>query len=537
MKSTSRALATYVQWVSVLLIIAAVIVLIRILPVDRAVEALSGWAGEVGIVGPIVIGLIYIAGTLLFIPGSALTLAAGALFGPWKGTVTVSLASTTGAALAFLIARYLARRKVEQQAKRYPKFAAIDKAIGEGGWRIIAMLRLTPVVPFNLSNYLFGLTAIRFWPCVLTSWIAMMPATFMFVYLGHIGSQGVAAAAGVSSSRSPGEWVLLGVGFLATVGVTVYVTRIAGRAIKERTEIETTMNSTEPEPETQTESRPATWPVSATITAVLAVILTGTAAYAHKNRDAIQGPFGPISATLVEAYDSQEGSSMFDHSAFEELLKRHVDADGWVNYEGLKTDAGQLDGYIQALGKAPFDTFGRDQKLAFLINAYNAFTLRLILDHYPIESIKDIPGAKRWKDKRWSLAGKIVSIDDIEHKEIRPKFREPRIHFALVCAAVGCPKLRNEAYHADRLERQLDDQTRYVHTHDRWFRFGPDGNVVHLTELYDWYGGDFKQVAGSVLAFAARYSPPLKEAIDSKRKLKTKWLGYDWKLNDKKNAP
>ena len=174
--------------------------------------------------------------------------------------------------------------------------------------------------------------------------------------------------------------------------------------------------------------------------------------------------------------------------------------------------------------------------LALLNNAYNAFTLRLILDHLDdgrLESIKDIPASKRWKARRWVVGGHTWSLDDIEQKQIRPHFREPRIHFALVCAAVGCPPLRNEAYRAQRLEEQLEDQARYVHGQDRWFRYDESAGVVHLTELYNWYDSDCEQVAGSVLAYAARYSPALKRDLDQGRKPSIRWLTYDWQLNKK----
>lgn len=225
----------------------------------------------------------------------------------------------------------------------------------------------------------------------------------------------------------------------------------------------------------------------------------------------------------------------FDHSAFDALLAKHVDKDGWVDYEGLHKDAALLDSYIASLGNAPFAELGRDQKLALLINAYNAFTLRLILDHYPIKSIKDIPSAKRWDAKRWRISTMTLSLNQIEHEQIRPKFAEPRIHFALVCAAIGCPKLRNEAYQAERIEEQLEDQTRYLHSHDRWFGYQPGAKEVHLTKLYKWYGADFEQVAGSVLDFAARYSSALKIAIEKDKTPRIKWLDYDWTLNDRNN--
>ncbi len=212
-------------------------------------------------------------------------------------------------------------------------------------------------------------------------------------------------------------------------------------------------------------------------------------------------------------------------------MNEYVDDAGYVDYAGLAERQSDLNGYLASLGSAPFDAMGRDEKLALLINAYNAFTLRLILDYYPLDSIRDIASGDRWDAERFKIAGTTYSLNQIEHEQIRPKFREPRIHFALVCAAVGCPKLRNEAFTGERLEEQLEDQTRYVHSHDRWFRFDAASNAVDLTQLYDWYGGDFKQEAGSVLQFASRYSPELKAALDAGAKPKVRWLDYDWSLN------
>ena len=151
-----------------------------------------------------------------------------------------------------------------------------------------------------------------------------------------------------------------------------------------------------------------------------------------------------------------------------------------------------------------------------------------------VASIKDIPARKRWDDVRWNVGGNLWSLNQIEHEQIRPKFSEPRIHFALVCAAVGCPPLRNEAYTGDRLEAQLEAQTRLVHRDGRWFRYDRDRNTVHLTKLYEWYGGDFKQAAGSVPRYVAAYSPQLKEAVDAGRPPNVRWLDYDWSLNEQK---
>ena len=525
------------RWTSLIVIGVASIVMIRSLPFEQAIDRLQTTVGDLGPLGPIVFGLAYVVAALLFVPGSALTLASGALFGPLWGTVTVSVSSTTAAALAFLIARYLARDKVATQAAKFPKFAAIDEAIGQGGPKIVAMLRLSPAVPFSLGNYLYGLTSIRFWPYLLASWIFMLPGTFMYVYLGHVGQVGLSAAAGTQTKRTPAEWALLAVGLLATAAVTVYVTRLARKAIRERTHIQdTNQPPSSTELPMQTDANPSRWPLSATILPLLAIVTLAGATYSCTHRSTLRGLFGPPTAKLQEAYAQTSGSANFDHSAFDALLKKHVDGDGWVDYAALLKDSTKLDDYLMSIERVEFDRLGRDEKLALLINAYNAFTLRLILDNYPVDSIKDIPDAKRWDAKRWNVGGNIWSLNQIEHDQIRPKFVEPRVHFALVCAAVGCPILRNEVYAGDRIGEQLDEQSRYVHSHDRWFRFDRDKNVVQLTKLYDWYGGDFNQVAGSVLDFAARYSPELKRVIDSGTKPRIEWLDYDWTLNDRESG-
>ena len=528
--------AGVLKWLSGAVIVVSCIVMIRSLPFDEAIDRLQTTVGDLGLWGPIVFGLAYVVAALLFVPGSALTLASGALFGPLWGTVTVSVSSTTAAALAFLIARYLARDKVATQAAKFPKFAAIDEAIGQGGPKIVAMLRLSPAVPFSLGNYLYGLTSIRFWPYLLASWMFMLPGTFMYVYLGHVGQVGLATAAGSQTKKTPGEWALLAAGLLATIAVTVYVTRLARKAIRERTHIQdATASAAKMEQSVLPKNDSPRWPLSATLLALLAIVTLAGATYSCTHRTTLRGLFGPPAAKLHEAYSQTADSLTFAHSIFDSLLKDHVDGDGWVDYAALRSDESKLDRYLQSLGHVDFDRLGRNEKLALLINAYNAFTLRLILDHYPVNSIKDIPDAERWDAKRWNVGGNTWSLNQIEHEQIRPKFVEPRVHFALVCAAVGCPKLRNEAYQAGRIDEQLDDQTRYVHTHDRWFEFDAPKGVVRLTKLYDWYGGDFKQVAGSVLDFAARYSPELKRVIDGGTKPRIEWLNYDWKLNDKTN--
>jgi uncharacterized membrane protein YdjX (TVP38/TMEM64 family) len=218
-------------------IVVSVLLTLRRLPVDPVVRSLSGWLEGLGPRAPVIFGLLYVLAVVLLVPGSALTLAAGAFFGLAGGVLVASVAATTGSALAFLIARYLARGRITHLLERYPKFCAVDRAVSAGGWKIVVLLRLSPVIPFNLQNYLYGLTGIRFWPCVLASAVAMLPGTFLYVYLGYLGRAGLEAAAGDSQTASLAGWALAVVGLVATVVVTVYVARLARRALRQQGEM------------------------------------------------------------------------------------------------------------------------------------------------------------------------------------------------------------------------------------------------------------------------------------------------------------
>jgi uncharacterized membrane protein YdjX (TVP38/TMEM64 family) len=211
-------------------IVAGGVVLARRLPVASWAGGLAGWVEGLGPWGPLAFGVVYVVAVLLMVPTWPLTMAAGAAFGVVKGTVTASVASTTGAALAFLIARHLARERVARRLGGHPRFQALDRAIGRGEWRVVALLRLSPAVPFNLQNYAYGLTRIDFWPCVLTSWLTMLPGTVLYVTLGRAGR----LAAGSGRRREPAEWALLAVGLVATVVVTAYLARLSRRELATR---------------------------------------------------------------------------------------------------------------------------------------------------------------------------------------------------------------------------------------------------------------------------------------------------------------
>jgi uncharacterized membrane protein YdjX (TVP38/TMEM64 family) len=229
------------RWLRLGLLAALAVSLIgiaRLLPVESLLSLLAGQIEQLGVWGPVLFGLLYVGAAVLFVPGSAMTVAAGAIFGLGWGTLTVSIAATTAAAMAFLLSRYLFRPRVNAWVERSPRFQPIDRAIAQGGWKIIALLRLSPLLPFSLGNYLFGVTAIRFWPYVLASWIFMLPGTFLYVYLGYAGRAGLAAATGLEPGWTAGQWAMLAVGLIATATVTIYISRLAGRAIREQTRLD-----------------------------------------------------------------------------------------------------------------------------------------------------------------------------------------------------------------------------------------------------------------------------------------------------------
>jgi len=195
------------------------------------------WVDQLGPTGPAIFILIYVVACVFFIPGSALTLGAGAIFGVVKGSIFVSIGSTLGATAAFLVGRYIARDWIARKIEKNEKFAAIDQAVGAEGWKIVGLTRLSPVFPFSLLNYAYGLTRVSLRDYVMASWIGMMPGTIMYVYLGSLaGSLATLGGGTGGQARTPAQWTLYGVGLLATLAVTVYVTRIARRALSERIE-------------------------------------------------------------------------------------------------------------------------------------------------------------------------------------------------------------------------------------------------------------------------------------------------------------
>jgi uncharacterized membrane protein YdjX (TVP38/TMEM64 family) len=192
----------------------------------------ADWVARNGMAGVLLFVLGYVAATVAFVPGSLLTIAAGAIFGLAKGATLVFVAATLGASAAFLVSRYLARPLVERRLAGNDRFVAIDRAVGQEGRKIVFLLRLSPVFPFNLLNYALGLTKVSLGDYVLAS-AGMLPATLLYVYYGKILGDVARVASGTPIPRGPEYYVLLGIGLAATIAVTALVTRTARRALRD----------------------------------------------------------------------------------------------------------------------------------------------------------------------------------------------------------------------------------------------------------------------------------------------------------------
>ncbi len=215
------------------------------------------------------------------------------------------------------------------------------------------------------------------------------------------------------------------------------------------------------------------------------------------------------------------------HSDFDKILKTYV-SQGMVDYKGIKSNRAALDAYLNNMGKvtkATFNTWNKNDQLAYLINLYNAATLQLIIDNYPLKSIKDIGSifSGPWSKEFVQLFGKAVTLDNIEHDIIRKEYFEPRIHLALVCAAKSCPQLRSEAYQGNILSKQLDQQGEQFFSSPQGIKIDHANKKVYLSSILKWYKEDF----ASVTAFAQKYTK------DNFNNYKLDWLDYDWQLNEK----
>lgn len=229
-----------------------------------------------------------------------------------------------------------------------------------------------------------------------------------------------------------------------------------------------------------------------------------------------------------------------NHARFDRLLERFVGPEGNVDYEALQAEADSvLTPYLDRLASARPASLDRDARLAFWINAYNAYTLKLIVDHYPVKNIwATTPGPATptkenspFKMEVGVVADTARTLDEIEHEIIRVRFDEPRIHFALVCAAKSCPQLRREAYTGPRLDPQLDDQARRFLHADRKNRIPAGYGTIALSRIFKWYGTDFGPTPDAVQRFSAPYFEGAVRDSLARAAYDVRFLPYDWTLN------
>lgn len=263
---------------------------------------------------------------------------------------------------------------------------------------------------------------------------------------------------------------------------------------------------------------------------------------------ALYGVFNLALIPAVWSFAATTGTTMNGQTlateAYAATLRRFVTPDGRVRYAALKASPADLDAFLASIGTLDPTAQRRwtgEDRIAFWINAYNAITLKTIVNHYPIHrsgllsilfpenSIRQIPDA--WSARSWPVMGERRSLDDIEHEVLRKQFQEPRVHMALVCAAVGCPPLRDEPYSGPRLDDQLDDQARRYLAGPAGSRVLDGGRVVAVSAIFQWFAADFDTVGG-VRAFLSRYAPPETVARLGTNSVRMLFLDYDWTLNE-----
>ena len=261
------------------------------------------------------------------------------------------------------------------------------------------------------------------------------------------------------------------------------------------------------------------------------------------------------------AQTQEETGEPFDYGHYAEVLRTYVNEKGMVDYRQLKANPDKLLSYMDAVAKLPrsrYEKWDEQARMAFWINAYNGLTLKAITDNYPIKasfwrsrlypknSIRQISGV--WDGIEFAVMGRKTTLERIEHRILRARFNEPRIHVALVCAAMGCPSLRNEPYVASQLDEQLDDQARNFLRHRLKFRIDRGQETVYLSPIFKWFGKDFVRTyapaeplgrhdgqTSAVLNFVAGYLDETDMRYVRAGSFKVKYLDYDWSLNEQRD--
>jgi len=466
-----------------LLLVAAGVVAARSLGLGdlirlENVARLKQWIEGYGALAPAVYVAGYILATVFFVPGLPITVLGGVAFGPLWGTLYVWMGATIGLGLAFLVARYAVRGTVERWVQASPRIAKMDRQAAEHGWRIVMLTRLVPIFPFNLQNYAYGITRIGFWPYLITSSICILPASAAFTFAGGALSDG----------RGDIKRTL---GYLAIAGVLLVLISLIPRWLQHRSRLAGDLLK------------------AAAIAALLGVALPAGAA---------------------------------GDDAYARLLRAHVRPGvvsgiklALVDYRAVKADPAYVQA-INALAESRPDALTSDaERIAFWVNAYNLAAIKAVLDQYPTKSIKDGGSlfSPIWKKKVATIGGTPYALDDIEYGILRKAFKEPRVHFAIVCASLSCPDLRAEPFDPARLDAQLDEQAiAFLSNPTKGVKPGPDSKTARASSIFKWFAGDFA-LSGGVAAFIrAKSSPEVAARVGALTDAGLTYLDYDWTLND-----
>jgi len=455
--------------------------------IGQAIEWLRGSRAA-----PMVYISLYTAATALAIPGSLLTLAGGAMFGVAGGTLYTTIGANLGANAAFAIARFLGRGGIESLAGA--RLEALDKATENHGFRGLLTLRLIPAVPFNALNFGSGLTSIRWSTYGLATAIGIFPGTLVYTMFADAllaGSQ--------EASRDALIRVVISGALLIMLSFLPAIAKRMGVKV----------------------------PGAAASIVLLAFSLQ------------------PLSSGMpVTRLSAQE---LPTHDALSAILADVVQQPS-LDYAGLVDRRAALDTYLATLASVDIrtlDSASREEQLAFWINAYNACMLSQVADHYPIQkdgrllsrmrnTVAGRPANSVWQipdvfsRQQCRIAGEDRSQDDIEHGIVRP-MGDPRIHFAVNCAAKSCPVLWPEAYEAATLDEQLDRAVSHlVASHEH---FSVEDSTIRLNKVLDWFKDDFGGTDG-LRSFLAPYVSPETAELLADLRTSIEYFEYDWTLND-----
>jgi uncharacterized membrane protein YdjX (TVP38/TMEM64 family) len=424
---------------------------------------------------PLLFILAYAVVASFGLPGTPLTLAGGAIFGVVGGTLYNWIGASIGATGAYLLARALGKDAIRSLlGKRGEKLDSLTEA---GGFMGLLRLRLIPAVPFNALNFGAGLAGMKARDYVAATALGILPGTAVYTYFAD------SLLAGAEGAKQQA------------------LVRVA-------------------------------------IAGALLIMLSFIPTLARR-----LGWIAPTSgAALLLCLATSSGAQPVDHSTFDVLLKRHV-VDGMVDYDAFKTSP-EFAGYLASLDKVNPAVLPEKERIAFWVNVYNAFTIQLINKHNERQSIRNINktgGVFKfygpWREQLVKAGGKVYHLDNVEHDILRKEFKEPRIHFALVCAAMGCPPLRSEAYTGAALDEQLEDQGKIFMNNPTKNRVDVGANLFNWSLVFEKFGGDFGPDAKAVGRYAARYLPQGPErALLEKGGFKTRQLPYDWTLNSQEKA-